>query len=63
MLTNDLPLKFDSCRRVKQQLPANAPSIYAVGGRICTSARLAMLLGVVSWKLQCFVLGVGPAQN
>jgi len=23
MLTNDLPLKFDFCRRVKQQLPAN----------------------------------------
>ena len=27
MLTNDLPLKFDFCRRVKQQLPANGPAL------------------------------------
>ena len=27
MLTNDLPLKFDSCRRLKQQLPANVGAL------------------------------------
>jgi len=32
MLTNDLPLKFDSCRRVKQQLPANGPALAQLVG-------------------------------
>jgi len=31
MLTNDLPLKFDSCRRVKQQLPANVGACCCAG--------------------------------
>ena len=34
MLTNDLPLKFDSCRRVKQQLPANVQGLPKWGNRI-----------------------------
>jgi len=32
MLTNDLPLKFDFCRRVKQQLPANVRAFTLLEG-------------------------------